>query len=182
MNKNLDRLTAQRALDISPFIVMEILEKAQAMEARGHKVVHMEIGEPDFQTPEVVKEAAAEALRQDLTKYTHSLGLPELRTAISQSFKREYNVDIDPKRVIVTTGTSAGVLLTFAALVNPGEEVILTDPGYPCYPKFLSLVGGKPVYIGLREEDGWQVSITDLASAISSKTKCVMIKSPTNPT
>ncbi len=182
MKMKLDRLTAQRALNISPFIVMEILEKAQAMEAYGHKVIHMEIGEPDFHTPEVVKEAAVEAIRQDLTKYTHSLGLPELRTAISQSFKQEYNVDVDPERVIVTTGSSAGVLLTFAALVNPGEEVILTDPGYPCYPKFLSLVGGKPVYIELREEDGWQLSPAELASAISAKTKCVMINSPTNPT
>ncbi len=182
MKMNLSRLTSQRALDISPFIVMEILEKAQAMEANGHRVIHMEIGEPDFQTPEVVKEAAAQALRRDLTKYTHSLGLPELRAAISQSFKREYNVNVDPHRVIVTTGTSAGVLLTFAALVDPGDEVVLTDPGYPCYPKFLSLVGGKPVYIRLREEDGWQLSLTDLSSALSSKTKCVMINSPTNPT
>ena len=182
MKMNLSGLTAQRALDISPFIVMEILEKAQAMEAHGHRVIHMEIGEPDFQTPEVVKEAAAQALRRDLTKYTHSLGLPELRAAISQSFKREYNVNVDPHRVIVTTGTSAGVLLTFAALVDPGDEVVLTDPGYPCYPKFLSLVGGKPVYIRLREEDGWQLSLTDLSSALSSKTKCVMINSPTNPT
>lgn len=177
-----DGLVAQRALDLRPFIVMEILERAQAMEARGENIIHMEIGEPDFQTPDVVKEAAHEALRRDLTKYTHSLGLPELRRAITESYGRAYGVEVDPERVIVTTGTSAGMLLTFSAMLDPGDEAIVSDPGYPCYPGFINLVGGRTVAARLREEAGWQPSPKEIERSIGPKTKAVVINSPANPT
>lgn len=177
-----DGLVAQRALTLRPFIVMEILERAKAMEARGENIIHMEIGEPDFQTPDVVKAAAHEALRRNLTKYTHSLGLPELRAAIAGSYVRNYGVEVDPERVIVTTGTSAGMLLTFAALLNPEDEVIVGDPGYPCYPGFINLVGGRIVAVRLREEAGWQPATEEIKALIGPKTKAIVINSPANPT
>jgi len=176
------RLTAKRSSTIRPFIVMEILERAQAMEAEGENIVHMEIGEPDFQTPEAVKEAAHEALRGDRTKYTHSLGLPELRRAIGRHYGREYGVEIDPERVIVTTGTSGGMVLTFATLVDPGDEVIISDPGYPCYPGFIDLVGGTAVSVPSRVENGWQPSPEEMSGAVSPATKAIVINSPANPT
>jgi len=173
---------ARRALALRPFLVMEILERAKAMEAQGENIIHMEIGEPDFQTPDVVKEAAHEALRRDLTKYTHSLGRPELRNAVAGSVAREYGVDVDPERIIVTTGTSAGMLLTFAALLDPDDEVIISDPGYPCYPGFINLVGGRTVAVRLREEAGWQPSPAEIGASIGPKTKAIVINSPANPT
>ncbi len=182
MKKLADKgLSAQRALGIRPFIVMEILEKAQALEARGERIIHMEIGEPDFQTPDVVKEAAHEALRRDLTKYTHSLGLPELRQAIAESYATNYGLDVDPGRVIVTTGTSAGMLLSFAALLDEGNEVIMTDPSYPCYPTFINLAGGRARTVQLREEAGWQPVAGEIEALIGPATKAIIINSPANP-
>ena len=175
-------LSARRALEIRPFIVMEILERAQAMEADGEHIIHMEIGEPDFNTPDVIKEAAHDALRLDLTKYTHSLGLPELRAAIADSYGRDYGVEIDPQRVIVTTGTSAGMLLAFGALLDHGDEVIVTDPGYPCYPTFINLLGGQTRTTALREELGWQPSVDEMRALIEANTKAIIVNSPANPT
>ncbi|MCK4267443.1 MAG: pyridoxal phosphate-dependent aminotransferase, partial [Actinomycetia bacterium] len=129
-----------------------------------------------------INQAAIEAIRLNLTKYTHSLGLAELRTAISRSINDEYGVVVDPEQIIVTTGTSAGMLLTFAALLNPGEEVILSDPGYPCYSKFVDVVGGKPVYIQLNEQEGWKPSVSQIESVLTAKTKCIVVNSPMNPT
>jgi (5-formylfuran-3-yl)methyl phosphate transaminase len=167
---------------MSPFMVMEILEKAQAMEAAGRHVVHMEIGEPDFTTPESVKQAAGRCLLENGTKYTHSLGLAELRAAIADSYRRNYGTSIDPERVIVTTGTSGGMLLAFAALIDPGDEVVVGDPGYPCYHNFIRLVDGQTVLYRLREEDGWQLSADALRPQISPLTKAIVVNSPTNPT
>jgi (5-formylfuran-3-yl)methyl phosphate transaminase len=182
MKVSAHKFASQRALGISPFMVMEILEKAQAMEAGGRRVVHMEIGEPDFTTPETVKQAAGRCLLENGTKYTHSLGLKELRTAIADSYRQNYGQPIDPERVIVTTGTSGGMLLAFAALIDPGDEVVAADPGYPCYRNFIRLVGGKTMLYRLREEEGWQLSGDALGAQISPLTKAIVVNSPTNPT
>lgn len=175
-------LLAERTKRITPFIVMEILERAHRLEAEGIHVVHMEIGEPDFKTPGAIKAAASECLAGDRTKYTHSLGMPSLRAAIADIYPREYGVEIDPERVIVTTGSSAAMLLVFSALVDHGDEVLVTDPCYPCYPNFVRLAGGIPVRVPIGEEHGWQVGAAALRVAASKKTKAAVINSPANPT
>ena len=140
------RQPSQRSLNIPPFIVMDVLEKAQKMEREGRSVIHMEIGEPDFETPEVVRQAAIEAIEKGDTRYTHSLGLIDLRESISEHYEIRYGVKVDPGRIIVTPGTSPALLLIFAALLEAGGEVLMNDPHYACYPNFVSFLGGQPVY------------------------------------
>ena len=128
MNPNLKGMT--------PFIVMEVLEKAQEMEKRGIDVVHLEVGEPDFNMPPCVAAAAQQAYDQNRTHYTHSLGDPELREAIAVFYRREYGVTVDPGCILVTSGSSPAILLALQALCAAGDEVILSNPGYPCYRNF----------------------------------------------
>ncbi|MEN6328108.1 MAG: aminotransferase class I/II-fold pyridoxal phosphate-dependent enzyme, partial [Syntrophomonas sp.] len=129
-------LSSSRTEQLSPFIVMEVLEKAQTMMAQGEDIIHLEVGEPDFATPEPVKQAAVRALQQDDTHYTHSLGKITLREEIARNYWKKYKVKISPEQVIITSGTSPGMLLVFSALLEKGEEVILPDPYYACYPNF----------------------------------------------
>jgi aspartate/methionine/tyrosine aminotransferase len=173
---------AARTKEITPFIVMEILERAHALEAAGEHVVHMEIGEPDFNTPEAVKETARRSLDENRTKYTHSLGLPELRVRIAEHYAREYGVDIDPERIIVTTGSSGGMLLLFSAVIDPGDRVLITNPCYSCYPNFIRLAGGIPQRVLMGEETGWQINPEGFRQAADSDTKAAVINSPANPT
>lgn len=161
---------------------MDILEKAQAMEQAGENVIHMEIGEPDFDTPEPVKQAGITAIEEGHTKYTHSLGLLELRRAITGYMKKTCNVAIDPDQIIVTPGTSNALWLSLAAILNPGDEVIMSDPHYPCYPNFVSFLGGKPVYVPIYENEDFQLSPERISKAITAKTKAILINSPANPT
>jgi len=116
-----------------PFIVMDILEKAKGMEARGADIIHLEIGEPDFPTPEPIKEAAWRALKEDDTHYTHSLGKPELREEIARHYHRKYGASVSPEQIVVTSGTSPALLLTLSVLLERDDEVILSDPHYSCY-------------------------------------------------
>ncbi|QGP91981.1 Aspartate aminotransferase [Neomoorella glycerini] len=165
-----------------PFIVMDILEKAKEMEARGEKIIHLEIGEPDFDTPEPIKEAARRALRDGDTHYTHSLGKPELREEIARYYLRKYGVSISPDQIIVTSGTSPAMLLTFGVLLERGDEVILPDPYYACYPNFIRYHGGRPVFIPVQEEDGFKYSLPAIRAGIGSRTRAIMVNSPANPT
>jgi len=175
-------MIARKALDMPPFIVMEILEKAQELERAGKDVVHLEIGEPDFPTPQAVKDAGCMAIQGGKTRYTHSLGLYELREAIAEHYSEKYGVQVSPDQVIVTSGTSPAMLLVFSALLNPGDKVILSNPGYACYPNFVRFADGEPTFVNVYEEDGFQYRPEDIKAALGKKIKAVMINSPSNPT
>lgn len=161
---------------------MDVLEKAQEMEKKGINVIHLEVGEPDFETPQVVKKALKKALDEGFTHYTHSLGDIELREAICENFMANYGVSINPDQVAVTSGTSPGIFLCLLALLEPDNEVILSDPGYACYPNFVRIAGGKPVCIPVYEHDGFQLRPEIIKKKISAGTKALFINSPMNPT
>ncbi len=171
-----------RACGISPFYVMEVLEKAHELEAAGRDIIHLEIGEPDFDTPGPVKEAAIRALTVNDTHYTHSLGKPELREEIVAYYKRLYNVDIHPEQILVTSGTSPAMLLIFSALLRAGDEVIISDPYYACYPNHIQYAGGYPVCVPVREEDGFKYRKEEIAKRLTPAVKGIMVNSPANPT
>jgi aspartate/methionine/tyrosine aminotransferase len=179
---NVLRGPSRRAREITPFLVMDILERAQELERQGERIIHLEIGEPDFATPAVVKEAACRALAAGLTQYTHSQGLLELREALSQHYLEKYNVWVKPEQFIVTSGTSPAMVLIFAGLLNPGDEVLLTDPHYACYPNFVRLVDAVPRYVPVAEEDGFQFRPEELDPYLTPRTKALIINSPANPT
>ena len=173
---------ALRCEQITPFIVMEILEKIQKMEARGIDVIHMEIGEPDFDVPECVNKVSIEAFCDKQTHYTHSLGDIRLREAISEYHAQTYGTQIDPGHILVTSGTSPAMLLLFSALVNPGDEIIVSDPHYACYANFINYVQGKPVTVPVFEEEGFVYTPEAIKEKITPKTRAIFINSPSNPT
>ncbi|WDP87315.1 MAG: pyridoxal phosphate-dependent aminotransferase [Desulfobacter sp.] len=173
---------ASRCEKITPFIVMDVLEKIHKMEAQGIDVIHMEIGEPDFNVPQCVNDVSVEALSQNETSYTHSLGDLRLREAISAYHKRTYGTDVDPGHILVTSGTSPAMLLLFSALVNPGDEVIISDPHYACYANFIHYVQGVPVTVTVSEEEGFVYTPDAIREKITPKTRAIFINSPSNPT
>jgi (5-formylfuran-3-yl)methyl phosphate transaminase len=167
---------------MKPFYVMEVLEKCQSLSCSGPDVIHMEIGEPDFDTPECIKQAACKALMDGHTHYTHSQGVIELREAICRHYDDTYGVRVHPDQILVTAGTSAAMFLVFSALLAGGEEVIVSDPHYACYPNFIRFVGATPVFVPVMENDGFQFRHEDVLSKLSPKTKAILINSPSNPT
>ena len=173
---------AKRCEQIKPFIVMDVMEKINKMEARGIDVIHMEIGEPDFNVPECVNRVCVEALAQNETCYTNSLGDLRLRQAISDYHKRIYGTTVDPGQILVTSGTSPAMLLVFSALLNPGDEVIVSDPHYACYANFIRYVQGEPVFVKVHEQDGFVYTPEAIREKITPKTKAIFINSPSNPT
>jgi aspartate/methionine/tyrosine aminotransferase len=173
---------SRRAQEITPFLVMDILERAQELERQGQHIIHLEIGEPDFDTPQVVKDAAMRALAAGETSYTTSQGLLELRECLSQHYLQKYGVWVKPEQFIVTSGTSPAMILIFAGLLNPGDEVLLTDPHYACYPNFIKLVDALPRYVPVSEEDGFQFRPEELGPHLKDRTKAIIINSPANPT
>ncbi len=175
-------MISRRAEEMTPFLVMDVLERARAMESEGIDVVHLEVGEPDFDIPAPVREAVAEALAQGRTHYTHSLGDPELREAIAEHYAERYGVSVEPDQVVVCSGTSPAMMLVFSALLEAGDEVIISDPGYACYPNFIRFAGGVPVAVPVSEADGFQLSAERVARRITPRTKAVVINSPSNPT
>ena len=175
-------MVAKRTEDISSFIVMDVLEKANEMESQGQDVIHLEVGEPDFDTPACIRSAACRAMEQGHTHYCHSLGLPELRQAIGDYYRRTYDVAVDPDNVVITPGTSPAILLLFAALLEPGDEVIISDPHYACYPNFIKFVQGRVVTVPVYEEDGFQYRPEAIRAKITDRTKAIFVNSPSNPT
>ncbi|HNX09217.1 MAG TPA: pyridoxal phosphate-dependent aminotransferase [Methanothrix sp.] len=175
-------MIARRAEEVAPFIAMEVLERAREMERQGINVVHMEVGEPDFDVPAAVKAATCLALDEGLTHYTHSLGDLELREAICEHYLKTYGVRITPERVVVTSGTSPAMMLVFAALLERGQEVIISDPGYACYPNFINFLGGVPAKVPVYEKDGFQFRPEVIRERINRRTKAILINSPSNPT
>jgi aspartate/methionine/tyrosine aminotransferase len=175
-------MVTKKSSEIPPFIVMEVMEKAAAMERRGEDIIHLEVGEPDFDTPECVKEAAIRAIREGKTHYTHSLGLLELREAIAEHYHKQYGVEVSPDQILVTSGTSPAMLLLFMSLLEPGEEVILPNPYYACYPNFVRMVEGNPVFVKVYEEEGFQYRPEEINPLIGPRTKAIFVNSPANPT
>jgi aspartate/methionine/tyrosine aminotransferase len=173
---------ARRMADIEPFHVMDLLARARALEAQGKDIVHMEIGEPDFVTPEPICEAAKRAIDAGLTHYTPAVGLPALREAISGFYQSEYGVSVSPERILITPGASGALLLTMGVLVNPGDEVIMADPGYPCNRHFARLMEGKAVGVPVGVETEYQLNASLLEKHWNKATVAALLASPSNPT
>src|SRR5262245_25267822 len=174
-------LAARIAL-IEPFLAMEVMERAFAIERAGGKGLHLEVGEPDFPPPPVVVEACAAALREGETRYTDSRGLLELRCAIAADLARRFAVSVDPERVIVTSGTSPAMLLVFSLLVDPGDEVVIGTPHYPCYPSFVRACGGVPVFVPTDPARGYPLDPDAVRAAVTPRTRAIVVGSPANPT
>jgi (5-formylfuran-3-yl)methyl phosphate transaminase len=174
---------SRKAQEIHPFLVMDVLERAQALERQtGVNVIHLEVGEPDFATPPVIVDAAVRAMRDGETHYTHSLGLLELREAIAAWYHAQYRVNVSPEHIIVTSGSSPAILLGLAALLDPGDEVILSDPRYACYANFIRLCEGVTVEVPVDEAEGFQYTAAKVRSHLTARTKAILINSPANPT
>lgn len=175
-------MASKRTEEMTSFIVMDVLERACVLECQGKNIVHLEVGEPDFDTPECIKTAACKALMDGFTHYTHSLGMLELREAICEYYFKTYGVRVEPEQVVVTSGSSPAIFMTFAALMEPGEQVILSDPHYACYPNFIKFVGGEPVTVPVFEEDGFQYRPEAIQEKLTNRTRAIFINSPSNPT
>ncbi len=173
---------AQRNREISPFLAMEVMERAFALERAGHSVVHLEIGEPGAPPPQAAVDACERALRQGFTRYTDSRGIPELREAIAAEHSARSGVPVSADRVLVTSGTSAAMQLVFSLLVDPGDEVILAAPHYSCYPNFIHVAGGRPVLITTRAEENYQLDPHQVRAVMTPRTRAIIVASPANPT
>ena len=175
-------LIAERMQRIAPFYVMDLLAQARRLEAEGRSIVHMEIGEPDFDTPAPIIAAGQQALVEGLTHYTPARGLPELRQAIAGYYQAHNATSVDADRIIVTPGSSGALQLAMSVLINPGESVLMADPGYPCNRHFVELVDAQPLAIPVGPETGYQLTAALVEEAWQPHTKAVLIASPANPT
>lgn len=175
-------MIAARAAAIAPFQVMRLLERARQLEAQGRRVIHLEIGEPDFPTPEPILEAGREALAAGHTRYTPARGLASLREAIAGYYRNRYAVELDPERILVTPGASGGLQLVLAAWLSPGDAVLMSDPGYPCNGPLVQLFGGQPRAVPVGPETGYQLAAGVLEAHWTPATRLVMVASPANPT
>ena len=175
-------MISNKALEILPFIAMDVMERALELEQKGEHVIHLEIGEPDFDTPQCIKEACNQALCDGKTHYTHSLGLLELREAISAEYEKTYGVRVTSDQILIASGTSPAMLLLFSTLLEDGDELILPNPYYPCYPNIIKYAGGAPVFVDVLEEEGFQYIPEMISPKIGPRTKGILINSPSNPT
>ncbi|MEE8475695.1 MAG: pyridoxal phosphate-dependent aminotransferase [Myxococcota bacterium] len=173
---------AARADEIQPFLAMEVMERAFAMERAGARVIHLEVGEPDFPPPPAAIAACVRALEEGETRYTDSRGLAELREAIAADTSRRFAIDLDPERVLVSNGTSSAMVLIFSLLVEAGDEVILGTPHYPCYPNFVRFSGGNPVLVPTDPADGYRLDPDAVRRAVTPRTRAIIVSSPANPT
>jgi len=176
------RRLAARLDGIEPFHVMALLARARELEAQGRSIVHMEIGEPDFQTPQPIVDAALKAVAVGDMHYMPALGMPALREAIARFYHDRYGVDISPARIVVTPGASGALLLAVSALVNPGDRMLMTDPAYPCNRHFVRLVEGVAVCIPVAADTRYQLTPELVRGHWNARTVGVMIASPANPT
>jgi (5-formylfuran-3-yl)methyl phosphate transaminase len=173
---------AKRAGTIAPFLAVEVFQRAQELEREGADIIHLEFGEPDFETPPVIREAAEKALKDGRTRYAHSLGLVPLREAIAERYRARYGVTVSPDQILVTAGTSPAMLLLFSTLLDPGDQVLLTDPHYAVYPNLIRYPGGEPVFAATFEAEGFQCRTDELDALLTPRTKAVLVNSPANPT
>jgi len=177
-----ERSLSERAACVEPFLVMEVLERAQALEREGRSIVHLEVGEPDFPTPPAAARAAEEAIAAGDTRYTHSLGIVEVREAIAERMARVYGVELATDRILVTAGSSLAMLYTFGALLEPGDEVIAATPHYPCYPNFVRFFGGRFVPAPTSPADGYALDPEEVRKRLTPRTRALLVNSPANPT
>jgi aspartate/methionine/tyrosine aminotransferase len=173
---------AERMGKLGTESAFEVLARARELEKKGKSIIHLEIGEPDFATPAHIVEEGVKALKGGATHYGPSAGLPETREAIARYVRDTRGVAVGPDRVVVTPGAKPIMFFTIFALVDPGDEVIFPNPGFPIYESVIRFVGGRPVSVGLRENNGFRIDIEELASKVSDKTKLIIINSPHNPT
>ena len=167
---------------IGPFHVMKVLQRARQLEKAGRSIIHMEVGEPDFTTPEPIIRAAKKALSQGMTKYTPAMGIMPLREKIAEFYQSRYGVSVSPERIIITPGATGGLQLVLAALLNSGDEVLLPDPGYPCNRHYVSLFNARPVALDVDMSNNYQPTLTDVEKQWTDKTRVLMLASPANPT
>ncbi len=175
-------MTAKRLASIQPFYVMELMARARDAEAAGRDLVHMEVGEPDFDTPEPIIAAAHTALDEQPTHYTLASGLPALREAISEQYLRVDGLHIAPQRIMVTPGASGALQLVLALLLDVGDELMLTDPGYPCNRHIVSLLGARASAIPVEAQDHYQPRAEQIDAAWNARTRALLLASPANPT
>jgi aspartate/methionine/tyrosine aminotransferase len=173
---------SKRAQKIPPFIVMDVLERAHDLERQGRHIIHLEVGEPDFQTPECICKAGSGAIEDGDTHYTHSQGTLEFREAVCGHYQKKYGVLFNPEQVVATSGTSPALFMIISALVDPGDEIIISDPAYPCYPNFVEFIGAKPVFVEVHEEDAFQLRPEEIRKKVGPKTRAILVNSPSNPT
>jgi len=173
---------AERMSRLGTESAFEVLAKARALEAQGREIVHLEIGEPDFDTPSHIIEAACKALREGATHYTPSNGIPELRQVIAEGLGERRGHEIDPRQVVVTPGAKPIMFFTIIALAEPGTEVIYPNPGFPIYESVINFAGAQPVPIPLREERGFRFDVDELRDLITDRTTLIILNSPHNPT
>ena len=175
-------LTSERALAVQPFQVMALLSEAQQRQANGQDVIHLEVGEPDFPTPQPMIEAGMQALRERQTRYTPALGLPALREQIAHYYKERFGVSLSPKRIALAPGASGALLLLTAARLNPQDQLMLADPGYPCNRHFARVFEAHGQLVPCSAEQAWQLTPDDLRTHWADTTKAVLVASPANPT
>lgn len=176
------RSLTQRVQNLKSEGAYAVLARAQAREAKGEKIIHLEIGQPDFPTPENVSAAGIQAIVDGKTKYTPPAGMPGFRELIAQFAGRQRGISINPSGVIVAPGTKPGLFFPTLALVEPGDEVIYPDPGFPTYESVIRLTGGIPVPVPLREEENFSFNLDEFDSRLNQHTKLIILNSPSNPT
>src|ERR671927_977402 len=159
-----------------------VLAKAKALEAQGREIIHLEIGEPDSGTPSHIIEAGCRALREGNTTYPPTAGIPELRAAIAADVARSRRIAVDPEQVVITPGGKPIMFFTILALVEEGDEVLLPNPAFPIYESMVNFVGGKPVFVPLRQENGFRFDPDEFEANLSDRTKLAILNSPANPT
>ncbi|MDH5395419.1 MAG: pyridoxal phosphate-dependent aminotransferase [Gammaproteobacteria bacterium] len=168
--------------DIQPFHVMALLARAKELEAQGRDIVHMEVGEPDFPTPQPIVNAGMEAIRQGDVHYTSAVGLPELRQAIADFYQSRYQVSVTANRIVITPGASGALMLALGVVMKEGDEVLLPDPGYPCNRNFVRFLSGKTRSIEVDASSGYQLTLKHLKDNWQENTAAVIVASPSNPT
>lgn len=173
---------SSRTAALEPFLAMEVMERAFVLEREGVEIDHLEIGEPDFPAPRCATEACTRALEAGETHYSDSRGLVELREAIARDAEERFDASVDPGRVLVTSGTSPAMLLVFSLLLDPGDEVIVPTPHYPCYPNFVRYCGGVPVFVETSPHDAWAIDVEAVKAKLTPRTRAIMLGAPANPT
>lgn len=181
-NCDMNQQIANRMQGISAFYVMELLKRSKELERQGKDIIHMEIGEPDFPTPKAVLDAGQRLLRTGEVKYTAAAGLPELRSAIASFYRDRYGVGVDPGRIFVTPGASGAFLMAFGISLNPGENIMMADPCYPCNENFVRLFDGETLFVPVGGDTAYQITAELIAKHWTPDTKGVLVASPSNPT
>jgi aspartate/methionine/tyrosine aminotransferase len=173
---------SRRLRDVNSFHVMSLMAEAKKLDAQGYQVIHMEMGEPDFSTPQPIIDAGIEALRLGITHYTPTLGLPALREAIASFYLKEYNVVVDAEQIVVTPGSATALQLVLNVVVSDGDSVVIPDPAYPSTHNLVRLLGGKVLQIAVDEDSLWQLTVELLEEHWNDSINAVLLASPSNPT